>query len=307
MMISVVIPCYNRSEVLADAIATALEQTYRNCEVVVVDDGSDDVERTEKVVNKIADPRVRLIKHSTNRGQTAATNMGMESACGKFIALLDTDDRWDANKLELQLQRYLQVRDPLAVIYSKSVLITIQSGTLKKTVMPDRELLLGERVAHYLFCERGFIQSSGIFFSRELVESVTMREGLRRHTDYDFLMACERHGCSFHMCHEPLVDVDWRDAHLRRGARDMSPSFEFLECNRTSFDAPSRTQFVLSQILIPLLCGRERWDQQREAWREISIRHLGLKGWVSILSSLLFSDDRMLAWGVCLKKMRFSA
>jgi len=101
-LVSIIIPTYNRANVLVRAIDSALGQTHGDVDVVVVDDGSTDA--TRAVVNDTygADPRVRYV-HQQNRGVSAARNHGIRLVKGDFTALLDSDDVWMPFKLELQL------------------------------------------------------------------------------------------------------------------------------------------------------------------------------------------------------------
>lgn len=97
--ISVIIPAYNAEQTLADAIRSALAQTYQAAEVIVVDDGSSD--RTAAIARNI-DPKVRLLQQA-NGGCGEARNTGARAASGAWLAFLDADDAWLPNKLERQL------------------------------------------------------------------------------------------------------------------------------------------------------------------------------------------------------------
>ncbi|WP_277541512.1 glycosyltransferase family 2 protein [Haloarcula laminariae] len=99
--VSVVIPTYERADVVGRAIDSALAQTVDDIEVVVVDDGSSD--DTETVVESYDDERVRYRAHGTNRGVSAARNTGVAAARGEYVAFLDSDDEWLPRKLERQL------------------------------------------------------------------------------------------------------------------------------------------------------------------------------------------------------------
>jgi glycosyltransferase involved in cell wall biosynthesis len=302
MKVSVIIPCYNRSSDLRGAIITVLEQTHADWELIIVDDGSDDVLASEVVAREFLDSRIQFHKMEENCGQTVATNIGLKLAKGDFIALLDSDDRWDSRKLELQISIFESGRCEYCVIYPQSTIVTNVGGVMKKTVMPLDAIQRNERITDYLFCRKGFIQSSGIFFSRDLVKLVALREGLRRHTDYDLLIALEGVGCRFLMVKEPLVEVNWIDVHVRNGARDMSQSFQFLDLNRGAFSKNARTHFVISQIVKPLMCGRARFFQLVRAFSMVSITHVGLIGWVSLFSWLIFRDQRVLEAGAGFKQ-----
>jgi len=102
-LVSVIIPVYNYDRYLGEAVESALNQTYRNLEVIVVDDGSTD--RSAEVANSFAGRGVRYC-HQVHAGIGPARNKGVELARGEFIAFLDADDRWPLEKLERQLKAF---------------------------------------------------------------------------------------------------------------------------------------------------------------------------------------------------------
>ncbi len=100
--VSVIIPTYNRADLLPRAVNSVLSQTYHDYEIIIIDDHSPD--NTQDVIAAFSDPRIRSIRHQTNRRQSAAINTGIASARGEYIAFLDDDDEWLPNKLEGQVQ-----------------------------------------------------------------------------------------------------------------------------------------------------------------------------------------------------------
>lgn len=114
--ISVIIPTYNRASMLGRAIQSVLDQTYRDFELIVVNDCSSD--NTEEVVMSFADERIRYIRHPSNKGGSAARNTGISSSRGDYIALLDDDDEWLPNKLEMQVDLLDRLPEDYGVVYS---------------------------------------------------------------------------------------------------------------------------------------------------------------------------------------------
>ena len=102
-MISVIIPAYNAERYIAKAIDSVLSQSCSDLELIVVDDGSTD--GTVNIVKSYSDPRIRYI-YQENASQAMARNKGMEVAIGDFIAFLDADDIWLADKLKEQIQLF---------------------------------------------------------------------------------------------------------------------------------------------------------------------------------------------------------
>lgn len=98
-LISVIIPTFNRADLIKRAIESVINQTYGNIEVIIVDDGSTD--NTEQIVKSVKDDRVKYIKQE-NSGACVARNTGIEHANGSIISFLDSDDEWELSKLEKQ-------------------------------------------------------------------------------------------------------------------------------------------------------------------------------------------------------------
>ncbi|MDV2504691.1 MAG: glycosyltransferase family A protein, partial [bacterium] len=102
-LVSVIIPAYNCEDFLAEAIASALAQTYLPVEIIVVDDGSTD--RSGDVANSFKNPEVRYF-YQPNSGAGAARNQGTNLARGSYFAFLDADDVWLPDKLTLQMAAF---------------------------------------------------------------------------------------------------------------------------------------------------------------------------------------------------------
>ena len=95
-IVSVIIPTYNRENLVSQAIQSVLNQTYRDFELIVVDDAS--IDNTQKIVNNFNDSRIRYICHKQNAGVSVAQNTGIAKARGEYIAFLDSDDEWFSEK-----------------------------------------------------------------------------------------------------------------------------------------------------------------------------------------------------------------
>src|SRR6266568_3383608 len=100
-LVTVIIPAYNAVATVARALDSALAQTYRPIEVIVIDDGSKDA--TSKIVASYRDERIRLLRLPRNQGESGAMNEGIASARGEYIAFLDADDEWLPTKLARQV------------------------------------------------------------------------------------------------------------------------------------------------------------------------------------------------------------
>ena len=100
-MISVIIPLYNKVDHIEDTLRSVLAQTYKDYEIVVVDDGS--IDGSTELVENLGIDNLRLIRQN-NAGVSAARNSGIEEARGEFVALLDADDLWKPDYLAVQFE-----------------------------------------------------------------------------------------------------------------------------------------------------------------------------------------------------------
>ncbi|UVI39560.1 glycosyltransferase family 2 protein [Qipengyuania spongiae] len=105
-LVTVIVPTFNRVSTLLPSVESVLSQTYRNFELLVVDDGSTD--GTPSLIREIEDSRVRLVQLPQNRGPSAARNRGIAEARGSLIAFLDSDDLWFEDKLAGQVDLFRQ-------------------------------------------------------------------------------------------------------------------------------------------------------------------------------------------------------
>lgn len=114
-IISIVLPTYNRANLISETIESVINQSYTNWELIVIDDGSTD--DTQKVVTSFQDSRIHyyFIEHSANLGKVR--NEGIRKATGEFIAFLDSDDLWKPHKLERQ-HSLLQMHPQASFIFS---------------------------------------------------------------------------------------------------------------------------------------------------------------------------------------------
>ncbi len=112
--ISVVIPAYNSEDTISETIESVLEQTFSNFELIIVNDGSTD--KTLEIISRFLDERIKVISQE-NSGPQRSRNVGAKNAQGKYIAFLDADDLWTANKLELQFKA-LENNLKASVVYS---------------------------------------------------------------------------------------------------------------------------------------------------------------------------------------------
>lgn len=100
-LVSVIIPVYNAEKTIYNAIESILRQTYKNVEIIIVNDGS--IDKTLEILKNIKNEKIKIYTQE-NKGPAAARNFGIKNSSGYYIAFLDSDDVWLEDKLERQVE-----------------------------------------------------------------------------------------------------------------------------------------------------------------------------------------------------------
>jgi glycosyltransferase involved in cell wall biosynthesis len=137
-LVSVVVPLYNAAPTIERTLASVLAQTWRNLEVLVVDDGSTDA--GPGCVERIAarDPRVRLLRQ-LNAGVAAARNYGVAEAKGVHLAFVDADDLWAPEKIDLQMRALHEGGEGVGLVYTWAAVIDAEDRVYSSRHRPDEE------------------------------------------------------------------------------------------------------------------------------------------------------------------------
>jgi glycosyltransferase involved in cell wall biosynthesis len=225
--VSVVIPSFNRPQLTLRAVESVLAQTWPNFEVVVVDDGS----QSDQVfsVELVDDPRVRLIRHRTNQGVSAARNTGVNESRYPLVAFLDSDDFWMPNKLASQIAVYNNRRCENDVFVYSSY-YDVQGNT--RTVYPLNAHKKRQALSDYIFLDCGVINTSTWLAQRLLFQRFPFDSRLSQCEDYDLLLRMEHAGVEFVCCQTPTV-VTNRDPRADRLSTRLNPDCysKFLQQN----------------------------------------------------------------------------
>ena len=240
-LVSVIIPTYNRSSFVLEALDSVLKQTIEDFELIVVDDGSTD--ETEKA---LAQYQGRFIYHlQGNQGVSAARNRGIQTARGKWIAFLDDDDLWMPEKLETQIRFFSQ--NPKAMICQTEE-IWIRNG---RRVNPRKkhQKFSGDIFApSLLLC---LVSPSAVMIKRELFEQVgCFDETLPACEDYDLWL---RISAQF-----PIFLID-RPLVVKRGGHP----------DQLSRTTPALDRFRIKSLVKILGSGRLSAEQYDLAYQEI--------------------------------------
>ncbi|MFN3530991.1 MAG: glycosyltransferase family 2 protein [Candidatus Brocadia sp.] len=134
--VSVIIPTYNRSEFLSSAIASVLNQTFQDFEIIVVDDGSKD--NTPEVVNRLNNKKIKYIRNEINKGEAGARNTGIINSNSEYIAFLD-DDEWLPEKLTLQVDLLKNSPTKVGVVYTGYIEVDRTSQKILWKMVPVKK------------------------------------------------------------------------------------------------------------------------------------------------------------------------
>lgn len=219
--VSVILPTFNRADVLERAIHSVLTQTFHDLEVCIVDDGSTD--ETPDIVERITDRRIRSIRLPRNTGASGARNAGIEATKGEFIAFQDSDDVWLPEKLHRQVQRLDDSDKPVAVGCGWRLIDGRPGQIPTQLVARYRDLLKGGlpgSAAHNLVVRR-------------ISPQPLWDTSLRCFEDWMFLLDMSKHGLVAFVP-EALVEVTrGRNDHLANPANALAGFERILETRRS--------------------------------------------------------------------------
>jgi len=264
--VSVIIPAYNSETYIAETLGSALAQTYKNYEVIVVDDGSRD--ETLRVARSF-EPQVKVLTKQ-NGGPASARNLAINNSQGDYLALLDSDDLWVKDKLEQQAA-FLDENQDVGLVYGEALMFTESNGEKKVggrigyTTDPSfRLLLFGDYVPNStVMIRRACVEKAGpLNESRELI-------GVE---DYEYWMRIAKH---FRMAGipRPLAYYRIREGNLMGDGSDINKGLKLSiaairEIERLYPDLWKECQ-VDREMLFARLHVRAgfAWKQKRD-WRQ---------------------------------------
>jgi glycosyltransferase involved in cell wall biosynthesis len=249
LLVSVVIPTKGRPIIVLRAVKSALNQTLRQLEVIVVVDGED----SESIagLELLSDTRLRILTLPESVGGAEARNIGVREARADWIAFLDDDDEWLPNKLERQLALAKTAQVPLPVVCSAY----IGRSAAGDGPFGRRAPSFNEPVSDYMFCRRGLsygenaIATSVLFVPRKLMLSVSFDSELRRHQDWDWaLRALNVPGTALCYINEPLSIYNMPEEFARLSEHDdWRYSLNWCRQRRKYFTSKAVSFFIATE------------------------------------------------------------
>lgn len=265
-LVSVVIPTFNRESTIIASIESVRNQTFKDLEIIVVDDGSTD--DSEKVIKELACPNLEYIRHPTNLGANIARNTGIKAAQGQYIAFQDSDDLWHPEKLNEQLHA---CRD-----YNSEVTFCAFSRFKDgfKTVIPKPayNIQAGFHDMQTDILRGSFISCQTLLVSKKALLKVgSFDENLPRLQDWDLCIRLSKH-YSFFFIEQVLVDTEVGPSSISSGVSNYSVAAKIIL-------EKYRERYINDRTAAAMLCVNVAIDALRKlnyrcfasfSWRALS-------------------------------------
>ncbi len=247
LKVSVIITTRNRAERLRGAMASVLGQTYKDFELIVIDDGSDD--ETEGVVRACADARVHYIRHEQHLGPVAALNEGLQVARGELIAILDDDDLWvDPRKLEWQVAFLDEHPDTVLVATN----IIVMNPVTNVEIARSRYRLSDADIRNHFFWSNPIAHSSVLYRRATALAVGGYDADFPRGKDYDLWMKLAKQG---KLAILPDHAVCYRKSDARQRGLARARYQDFVATRRVIWKhRGAYPHFIIPYCLLSALC-----------------------------------------------------
>lgn len=246
--VSIIVPTYNRPQLLARTLDSILEQSYKNFEIVVVNDGGVDVQQIIDTGNSLCENRIKYINAKENFGASTARNLGIEACTGNYIMFLDDDDILLPYSLEFRM--YMIKRTGAEVVYTRALQDIWEKDEEKNVyVSVHKQLYWDCEFNKDLMLLQNIAPNSCVLFSRKAWEksgNYKFDTDLETGEDYDFWIAISRNSSFAEL---KLVDVECslrKDKTQLTGAKDFTISYPIIY-KRWRDTAINKEQVILRQ------------------------------------------------------------
>lgn len=209
-LVSIICLCYNHAQFIEEAVASVLNQTYKNIEIIIVDDASTD--ESKEIIKKIcaSHPVIRFVDLHENVGNCAAFNRGLVLAQGDFIVDFATDDIFLPHRIEKQIEAFSKLPDDYGVTHTNSTIIDEQGQSLyqhKDYLLKNgiiNEMPEGEVYSEVL--QRYFISPPSMLVKKAVFDELGGYDENLAYEDFDFWVRSSRNW-KYHYLDEPLTKV----------------------------------------------------------------------------------------------------
>jgi len=237
------------SEILAQAVESALAQEANVCEILIVDDASNNPHTAEAIASRY--DLVRVIRHETNRGGSAARNTGIDEARGDLIALLDADDIWLPGKLAAQVMALLEFGSgTISPVSFCATNCFLERGNIRRPanhVAPKNN----RPIWHYFLEDGCALQTSTMLVPAPLAKAVRFDPALPRHQDWDFAIRLQKAGVQIVYLEECLSVYRLHDdpKRISSNPRAVRNSMVWFQLMRGEIPARAMQRFFFRSLL----------------------------------------------------------
>lgn len=250
-MVSIVLPTYNRANLVGRAIESVLRQSYQAFELIVVDDGSTD--HTQETVGSYRDERIQYIKLDGNHGPAHARNIGIGSAKYSYIAFHDSDDVWCEGKLDRQMQA-MAASGQVGMVYGYCKYHGL-AGEID--YFPRREIAQEKKrgFIYPMLLEENLIGMPSLLVRRDCIERAGMfREEFQSLEDYEWFLRLSR-VCEAEFIDEILVNVYAQEESVNR---NLSANFS-ARCMLIGMYKTEMAKYGVLESVIQEFLGEARY------------------------------------------------
>jgi len=224
--VSIIIPVYNGGDFLSQAIDSALAQTYSNTEILVVNDGSNDGEETERIALSYGD-KIRYVAKE-NGGVASALNMAIREMTGEYFSWLSHDDLYYPDKLASQIWALSGMKLQRTILYGDYGVFSENPDRVRAFALPD---ILPENFRYFITVNNTFHGCTLLVPKAAFVECGFFNEKLRTTQDYELWFRMAK---KYNFVHVPKLLVKARQ-HAAQGTLTMKKT-ALLECNQLFTD-----------------------------------------------------------------------
>ena len=285
--VSIIVPTHNRAHMLGDAIASVLEQSYQDFEILVIDDAS--TEETQAVVARFGDARIHYFRNSKNLGEGGSTNAGLARAAGEYIGFLHDDDTWLPTKLAAQVELLDRCPKTVGGVYTGYFRIDVASGATIATVLPEKR---GNIYAD-LRAQNWIGSPSAVLLRRECFDKVGRFDAeMKFGVDYDMWIRISRF-YDFEAVNEPLIRYAVHPDRLSADSRAILYGKEAQLAKYADYFAGDRRSYGRYLLSLGVLyCYNRKLSEGRAALRRsIRICPFEMRPYINLFFSLWGSEN----------------
>lgn len=196
-LVSIIMAAYNAEKTIASSIESVISQSYKDWELIIINDCSND--RTIDIISRYAeqDNRIRIVNNTCNMGASRTRKAGLEQAKGEWIAILDSDDLWEQDKLRRQL--YVAKKMDAKLVFTGSAFIDDNNEIL------NWQLHVPKTISYREILKQNLVSNSSVLVKKDLYEKYYVVGDNNMHEDFAIWLQILRTGVIAYGIDKPLL------------------------------------------------------------------------------------------------------